>query len=259
LNSPQVAEPLLASIQIAYAQEMFNHGVLPDVIAGYSAGEVAAFFAAGVLSQEDALKAAVIRGSTLGRYTDTDSRMVAVARIPVRIVEEWLSEQSISVEIAAINAPDHLTLVGPRAAISACAVTLSQRGASISDVNVAGAWHSSAVRQAVIEVEAQLESLSFTRPDRPLYLSATGKQETNPEVLRHMLAAQIAQPVLWNQVVESWCEAGVKEFVEMGPGRVLLGLLRRCWPSHSDYQVTCVETPSGGTQPFRRLLTNLSI
>ncbi len=184
--------------------------------------------------------------------------MIAVARIPVQRVQDWIACQAITVEVAAVNAPDHLTIVGSRFEVNACAAGLVQQGASIAEVNVAGPWHSSAMCNAVDEVEVLFKSLTFSSPCRSLYLSATGKQETNPDSLRRMLAAQIAQPILWHPVIESWREVGVQNFVEMGPGRVLLGILRRCWSSHSEYQVTCVESPSGGTQPFRRLLTNLS-
>ncbi len=260
LMRPAVAEPLIAATQIAYAQCLQLAGIRPAMVGGYSAGEVAAFYAAGVLSRRDALRAAVVRGTVLEGFVDSATRMVNVSRIANHLTEDVIEElQSNSVsdiEIAAWNAPDSMTLVGSSTSIRNLSIELQAQGGIVSDVSVAGPWHTRRLAAASRQIRKQFAELTFQRPDCLLFLSATGSQETEPYRLTSGLAAQVAMPVLWQHVVEHFWLSGTRDVLELGPGRVLLGMLRRNWIDFSSYSVECVESAAGSIAPFKRLLAS---
>ncbi len=255
LAQPDVAELLIATMQISYASILMDAHLVPDMIAGYSAGEVGAYFASGVLTRDDALYAAAMRGKTLCKWTTDNSRMISVTRIAASRVEQILNQVEPSVEISAFNSDHHVSLVGEQAAISVVAKILAREGATISTIDVAGPWHSQSIVQAAREIEASLQTIPFTAPRVKLYLSATGQSEIDGQALRRHLAHQVALPVLWGSILSDWKKAGVTQLIEIGSGRHLQGILRTAWTDESAYQVECLETPSGKLTPLIRLLS----
>ncbi|MDX1928022.1 MAG: ACP S-malonyltransferase [Pirellulaceae bacterium] len=258
LRRPSVSEPLITAISISYVEVLRSLGLSPDFIAGYSAGEVAAFYAAGVLSLEDAIEIAVIRGQLFEEFTSSDGRMVTISGVSslavLEVVAE-LSSQGQQVYLAGQNAPRHTTLVGSEADVLKAEGILSRLGAEISQVNVSGKWHSIHLAAASKLLVEKLEKFAFNTPQAPLLTSASGDFRENPDDLMHDLSIGVSQPVLWQQIIDKLSTAGVRCFCECGAGRVLFGLMRWNNEQIHEYQSICVEDRGGGLKPLKRLAT----
>ena len=224
LRDPLVVEPLLTAVQLSRLRTL---GVGPDdLVAGYSAGETAALSAAGVLSERDALRAAVIRGQVLSLCADGDSRMVAVYGIPAaaaaKVVRGAFPEGEI--EIAGWNGPEHLTIVGRSRDVARAGALVRRAGAALADIDVAGPWHSRRARNAAREIHRRLQSVTFHRPVRPIYLCASGRLEDDPERIRDLYARGVAAPTRFGRILRHLASSGAEVLVDVGPGRVLYAL-----------------------------------
>ncbi len=226
LGCPDVAEPLLAATQIAYTNVLFSASRQPTWVAGYSAGEVAAFYAAGILTLKDALRCATIRGRVLAQYTSDATKMIAVSRLDQ---EQILNTCSPEIEIAAWNAPDAMTLVGPTQNITEAATRLTAQGGNVQYVDVHGPWHSQRMRTAAGEIHKQLLNVHFESPRCACLLSHCGRPEIDPLALRRGLAQQVALPIHWQNSLSQLWEMGSRHVIEVGTGRVLKGYIRRAW------------------------------
>lgn len=259
LRRPSVAEPLITAISISYVEVLRSMGLKPDFVAGYSAGEVAAFYAAGVLTLEDAIQVAITRGQLFEAFTNADSRMVTIAGVNADTVMEVLSEllsQGDPVYLAARNANRHTTIVGSENAVLRAEGMLSRLGAEISQVSVSGKWHSIHLVPASELLVEKLTKLTFSPPHTPLLTSASGGFRTCTSDLIHDLSVGVSQPVLWQQIIQKLATARVQSFYECGAGRVLFGLMRWNSDQISEYESICVEDRGGGLRPLKRLATN---
>lgn len=253
LNEPQIAEPLIAATECAYVQILQNAGIYPTVVAGYSAGEVAAYFSAGVLSLKDALLAATIRGRVLQRFQEEDTRMIAVQKVKRNIVEQCIASRA-DVCVAGYNAEEHTTLVGEKHLIGQVIRELRTYRSEIADVEISGPWHTPRVQSAVSQIEQALADIEFMKPQCQVYNSATGCAETEPSRLAHNLAKQVAVPVQWQSIVQHWWRRNVRQVWEIGAGQVLT-MLRRNWTDFRSYEALCLESSSGRAVALIRLLT----
>ena len=224
LMCPDVLEPAIVAFQLAYVLHLRGCRERPRVVAGYSLGELAALFAAGVLDMGDALRIAVLRGRSLRAVAEAgDWRMIGASGVG----DDYRTGNEVAV--AAWNAPGDLTVVGADPAVRREEQFLLRKGARISDIAAAGPWHCELARTAAIEIGRALRPFDFREPQVPVYLGSTGGCENRPEELRRLLAEQIAAPVRWREVAESLWAAGVRQTIEIGPGRTLTAFLRRNW------------------------------
>lgn len=206
LRRPSVAEPLIAAISISYVEVLRSMGLSPDFVAGYSAGEVAAFYAAGVLSLESAIDIAVLRGQLFEEFTSSDGRMVTIAGVSFDVVHDViasLAAQELPVYLAARNAARHTTIVGSESAVLRAEGLLAQLGAEISQVSVSGKWHSIHLTPASRVLVDKLEKYSFSPPQVPLLTSASGSFRESANDLVHDLSVGVSQPVLWQQIIHT--------------------------------------------------------
>jgi [acyl-carrier-protein] S-malonyltransferase len=262
LRQPNVLEPALTALAVSYVELLAGHGVRPDCVAGYSAGEVAALYAAGVVSLTDALRLAVRRGRALQEATTDAGRMVAVAQLPTTAVERVIAglRSRGHLAVAAWNAVDHTTIVGEEARIQEAARELRALGGVLTDVAVAGPWHCAWVAGAARRVQEAIADMEFRPPRVPVYTSATGEPEDCPERLRHGLAEQIARPVRWRPIVTDLLRLGVRHFVEVGAGRTLYGfLLREARATGIACRAHFVERENGRAPSASRLLSELEL
>ena len=256
LSRPSVAEPLITAISIGYVEALRSHGFHPDCVAGYSAGEVAAFYAAGVLSLEQAIEVAVIRGRLFEEYCSTESRMVTIAGVAIETVSDILGQLSASdpqVYIAAQNGLRHTTIVGDEQCVLAAEERLSRLGAEISQVNVGGKWHSIHLAPATEILVNKLSKQTFLPPACPILTSASAEFRSSPRDLIVDLSAGVSRPVMWRQIVKKLDEFGVNQFYECGSGRVLFGLMRWNEDQLGAYEAVCVEDRNYGLRPLKRL------
>ncbi len=257
LKRPIVAEPLITAISIGYIEALKSHGFAPDFVAGYSAGEVAAYYAAGILSLEDAIHVATARGMLFEEYCTSDSRMVTIAGVPFATVRETidsLSDKAHVVYLAARNASRHTTIVGTESAMLEAERQLSMQGAQISQVSVSGKWHSIHLAPASEILVDSLQKILFSPPTCPIVTCASAEFRIRPNDLIYDLAVGVSRPVQWQQIVQKLQAAGVNEFCECGSGRVLFGLMRWNEDQLQTYSSVCVEDRNGGLRPLRRLV-----
>jgi [acyl-carrier-protein] S-malonyltransferase len=230
LSRPLLLEPALTALALSHAALLEERGLAPDYVGGYSAGEVPAIHVAGVVGRHDALRLAVLRGRILERAASGPRvRMAALHGIPALLVEEivFKLQHRGLLAVAGWNAPDHLTLVGAEEVVMEAERRARGRGAMTAVVTVAGAWHSPAVAGAAAEAWAESLEIEFRAPILPLFLGSTGQVERDPARIRAGIAEQICQPVRWRETVEGLLRCGCTRFLELGPGGVLGGFLRR--------------------------------
>lgn len=257
LRRPSVAEPLITAISIGYIELLKSHGFAPHFVAGYSAGEVAAFYAAGILSLEDAIDVAVLRGQLFEQYCTNDSRMVTIAGVPFDTVIEVINrsaDEGNAIYLAAQNSSRHTTIVGDESPVLAAESLLSKLGAEISQVSVSGKWHSIHLAPASQILVDKLQKFEFLPPACPILTSASAEFRTRPEDLIHDLSVGVSQPVQWQQIIKQLNAVDANDFCECGSGRVLFGLMRWNEDQLGAYTSVCVEDRSGGLRPLNRMV-----
>ena len=195
--------------------------------AGLSLGEWTALHAAGVLTFEDALRVLDARGRFMQEACEqTEGGMVSVMGLPLDRVREIAA--TAGVEIANLNSDDQTVLSGPRKGIEQASNLATQAGAKRAIVlNVAGAFHSSLMAPAAARLEKLLAGVPLHAPSIPVISNVTGQPHGGPDDIRRDVVRQITSSVQWVSTVQWFRGAGVKEYVECGPGRVLTGLIKR--------------------------------
>ncbi|MCC6509576.1 MAG: ACP S-malonyltransferase [Pirellulaceae bacterium] len=256
LRRPEVLEPLLTSINMAYAHYLLEHGVEPDALAGYSAGEVAALNLAGVLTVEDALSVSVVRGKWLSLAVTERCKMVAVTHLTGQQIQDAIMQADMIgvVDIAGWNADDQLTIVGDIDNVLQMERQLIRLGGDITSLEVSGPWHSPSIQYLSDRIFADISKISFETPQRPIFTSLSGCRQDDPAVLRRHVSQQVAAPVLWKHILLELQSFGVTRFCELGSGRVLFGLVRRNFAGTQDYEVASAESHAAGISPWIKSL-----
>lgn len=238
LTQTDVLQPALVAVSIAYAELLRSSGQEPLAIAGHSLGEIAALYAAGVISLHDALRLGTERGRFMNEAAE--GGMAAIKDLPPETIEQLLGQVS-GVVIANYNAPGQTVVSGEVAGLDAVVPLVAAAGGSTVRLNVSGAWHSPLVQQAAEKFEAVLNSVEFGTPIYPLVLGATGEIAQDSEEIQAVMRKQIVSPVRWTKVTETLLGLGAEKFLEVGPGKVLRGLLRRNIPSSVKYDVAGID------------------
>lgn len=205
----------------------------PDMVAGHSLGEFSALVACGALDFEDALKIVRRRGELMQEAGDKNpGTMAAVIGMNDEIVERICKEatKQVGEEVvpANYNCPGQLVISGNVESIEKAVELLKGEGCRLAKIlPVGGAFHSSLMQPAYDGLKQSLEDLSISEPDCPIYSNYTAEPTTDPEEIRSNLLNQLMNPVLWTQTLENMNEHDAESFVEVGPGSVLQGLVKR--------------------------------
>ena len=199
-----------------------------DSVAGHSLGEYSALVAAGVLTFEDGLHAVVERGRLMSQAKKGGMLApLGVALEDVKEVVDLLKSEGI-IEVANYNAPGQFIISGEIEILDKAEKMLSERGAKkVVKLAVSGAFHSPLMEEAQKEMEKVLSKIDFSPPKVRFYANVTGDRVENPEEIRKNLVLQLTHPVRWIDIVESMVRDGDDRFVEIGPGKVLRGLIKR--------------------------------
>jgi [acyl-carrier-protein] S-malonyltransferase len=199
--------------------------------AGLSLGEWTALCVAGMVSFEDALRTLEARGRFMQEACEeTRGGMVSVIGLDARRIGEIC--QATGVEVANLNSPEQTVLSGPVEAIAGAENLAKQSGAKRTVIlNVAGAFHSRLMASAGRRLEDVLRDLRIEAGTRPVVANVTGTPHGAPAEVRREMVRQVTSPVQWVSCVEWFRRAGVTEYIELGPGRVLAGLIKRTDPS----------------------------
>jgi len=205
----------------------------PDMVAGHSLGEFSALVACDAVSFEDALKIVRKRGRLMQQAgTNSPGTMAAVIGMKDEVVEsvcEEAAQKTGKVVIPAnYNCPGQLVISGNEEAIDEAIVFLKEKGCRIAKkLPVSGAFHSTLMQPAYDGLKDSLEELEIGKPTCPIYQNYTGNPTTDIEEIRSNLLNQLLHPVKWTQTLLKMNEDGAGEFIEVGPGKVLRGLVKR--------------------------------
>lgn len=201
----------------------------PDMVAGHSLGELSALTAAGALSFEDGLKLVAARAMAMQKACEIKpSTMAAVLALPDEKVEEICESVPGIVVCANYNCPGQIVISGETEAIDAACEKLLEAGAKRAlKLKVGGAFHSPCMEPARAELAEAIARTEIHTPICPVYQNVDAQPHTDPEEIKANLVAQLTAPVRWTQTVKNMIADGATEFVEVGPGKVLQGLVAK--------------------------------
>lgn len=201
----------------------------PDMVAGHSLGEFSALVAAKALSFEDGLKLVYKRALAMQKACEINpSTMAAVLGLPDGKVEEVCQTIDDIVVPANYNCPGQVVISGTKEGIEEACNKMKEAGAKRAiTLQVGGAFHSPLMEPAKVELSAAIEATNFSTPICPIYQNVSTVGETNPETIKKNLIAQLTSPVKWTQSVENMIADGATDFMELGPGKVLQGLVAK--------------------------------
>lgn len=228
LRQTKVTQPAIF-IHSVIAARVMGDQFQPDMVAGHSLGEFSALVANGTLSFEDGLKLVMERAYAMQDACEAvPGTMAAILALADEKVEE-VCEQTPGVVVAAnYNCPGQLVISGEVEAVKAACENMTKAGAKRALLlNVGGAFHSPLMEPARERLAKAIEATTFNTPSCPIYQNATATPQQNIDEIRKNLIAQLTAPVRWTQSVEHMVEDGANTFTEVGPGKVLQGLVKK--------------------------------
>lgn len=227
LKATKVTQPavFLHSVVLAACYE----GFAPDMVAGHSLGEFSALAAAGALSFEDALRLVAIRANAMQKCCEAvPGSMAAVIGLPDADIERICAETDGIVLAANYNSDGQVVISGEKEAVAAACEKAKAAGAKRAlPLAVSGAFHSPLMEPARAELAEAIEKTDFHAPKCPVYQNVTAQAETDPEAIKANVLKQLTSPVRWSQSVKRMVADGAGYFMEIGPGNVLQGLVKR--------------------------------
>lgn len=226
LRQTKVTQPAIFLHSVILAKTM-GEEFDPSMVAGHSLGEFSALVAAGALSFEDGLRLVSARAQAMQKACEINpSTMAAVIALPDEKVEEICSTVDGTVVCANYNCPGQLVISGEVEAIDAACEKLLAAGAKRAlKLKVGGGFHSPCMEPARAELAEAIERTEFHTPAVPVYQNVDAKPHTDAAEIKANLVAQLTAPVRWTQSVQNMVADGADEFVEVGPGKVLQGLV----------------------------------
>jgi len=224
LKATKVTQPaiFLHSVLLAMDQPV------PDMVAGHSLGEFSALVAAGAMDFEDGLKLVFKRAMAMQKCCEsTPGAMAAVIALPDEIIEE-ICKGIPGVVPANFNSPGQVVISGEKEAVDKACQALKEAGAKRAlPLPVSGAFHSPLMEPARAELAKAIEETPFKMPVCPIYQNVTASPSTDPDQIKANLLKQLTSPVRWTATVRNMFADGATRFVELGPGTVLQGLVKR--------------------------------
>jgi len=235
LKQTKVTQPAIFLHAVILAKTL-GDSLQPDMVAGHSLGEFSALVANKTLSFEDALVLVSKRAMAMQKACEQNpSTMAAVLNLDDKIIEEICAEITKSGETvvaANYNCPGQLVISGTINGVNIACEKLKAAGAKRALVlPVGGAFHSPLMQPAAVELEAAIHATHFSQPICPVYQNVTANAVLNPDEIKKNLIAQLTAPVKWTQTVQQMVADGATQFIEVGPGKVLQGLVKKVSPA----------------------------
>jgi [acyl-carrier-protein] S-malonyltransferase len=228
LKETKVTQPAIFLHSVILAK-VLGASFQPEMVAGHSLGELSALVANGVLSFEDGLRLVSKRALAMQKACEiAPSTMAAVLGLEDHVVEETCLEIDGVVVAANYNCPGQLVISGEITAVEKACEILTEKGARRALLlPVGGAFHSPMMQPAREELAAAIKETTFSEPTCPVYQNVPANAVTSPEEIKENLIAQLTAPVKWTQCIQAMIADGGTEFIEVGPGKVLQGLMRK--------------------------------
>lgn len=228
LKQTKVTQPAIFLHSVILAKVLgskFN----PEMVAGHSLGEFSALVAAGAMAFEDGLSLVSARANAMQKACELQaSTMAAVLGLEDTVVEDICKEIEDIVVPANYNCPGQLVISGTISGVDQAAERLLEAGAKrVLKLNVGGAFHSPLMESARAELETAISQTSIQEPVCPVYQNIDAKPYRDPEFIKKNLIDQLTGPVRWTQIVQAMLRDGATTFIEVGPGKVLQGLVKK--------------------------------
>lgn len=229
LKQTKVTQPAIFLHSVILSQ-VLGESFKPDMVAGHSLGEFSALVANKTLSFEDGLRLVYKRALAMQKACEANpSTMAAILGLDDKTTEDTLKTITDEVVVAAnYNCPGQLVISGSNKGIEIACEKLKAAGAKRAmPLKVGGAFHSPLMEPARVELAEAIHSTKFNTPICPVYQNVDAKPQTNPEVIKKNLIDQLTSPVRWTQIMENMVADNATSFVEVGPGTVLQGLVKK--------------------------------
>jgi len=227
-------QPAVTTVNLACLAVIQKEGIDYDLCAGHSLGEYSALNAVGVVSGEDTIRLVYKRGELMHREsTQNKGAMHAIIGLPIAEVDRLVAEvqpQGV-VSVANHNSELQIVITGSPEPVEKVSALAAEKGARAIPLKVSGAWHSELIKGAEPEFKAVLAQISFNPPEKSIILNVSGDVSTAADEIKDIMGRQLCSPVKWYDSMGKLIEAEVETFVEVGPGRVLAGLLKKILPS----------------------------
>jgi [acyl-carrier-protein] S-malonyltransferase len=228
LKQTKVTQPAIflhSTILAAHLADSFK----PEMVAGHSLGEFSALTTIMALSFEDGLVLVSKRAHAMQKACEaTPSSMAAIIGLDDKVVEETCAEINEIVVPANYNCPGQIVISGSTEGVEKAIEILKAKGAKMAvKLAVGGAFHSPLMESARVELEEAIHNTQFQKPVCPVYQNVTGRPSSDPDEIKANLVAQLTSPVRWTQTVRNMISDGAASFTEVGPGKVLQGLIKK--------------------------------
>lgn len=233
-------QPAVTAVNLACLAAIERAGIQCHFSAGHSLGEYGALKSAGVVSMADTLRLVLKRGQLMHRESQQHKgAMSAIVGMDIDAVNELVqADQSPgTVSVANHNSKEQIVITGSPEAVSAISQAAKSSGARAIPLKVSGAWHSKLIKEAEEEFAAFLETIDFSSPTHRVIHNVTADSCQKAPEIRQLMARQLCSPVRWYDTVCRLMAENVDTFIEVGPGRVLAGLLKKIVPPEYDHRI----------------------
>ena len=250
-------QPAVTAVNLACLAVMEKEGVQPAVSAGHSLGEYSALRTASVISSEDTLKLVFKRGQLMHREaTKNQGAMHAILGLDIETVQEIVdrAKEKGIVAVANHNTAQQIVTTGAPEAVEFASALASEKGAKAIPLKVSGAWHSELIRGAEDDFSACLKDITFQAPKTPVIFNVTADFESDPDAIPTLMTTQLCSPVRWYDSMCKLQEEGIEIFAEVGPKRVLTGMLRKIIPESYEHQSFNVDSMKGLEKFFKAVM-----
>ena len=226
-------QPAVTAVNLACLAVIEKENVEFHYCAGHSLGEYSALSAAGVHSNEDTVRLVFKRGELMHREAiRNQGSMHAIVGLPIENVADMVAEVQKDglVSVANHNTELQIVITGAPEAVEKVSSLAIAQGAKSVPLKVSGAWHSELIKGAEEEFKAYLDTTDFNTPERSILFNVTADSANDPDEIKDIMGRQLCSPVRWYDTINKLMEKNVEVFVEVGPGRVLAGLLKKILP-----------------------------
>jgi [acyl-carrier-protein] S-malonyltransferase len=226
-------QPAITAVNLACLAAIKKENIQFQYCAGHSLGEYSALCAAGINSPEDSIRLVFKRGELMHREsTRTRGAMHAIIGLSIDEVSELVAavRQQDVVSVANHNTASQIVVTGTPEAVDRVSALAVEKGAKSVPLKVSGAWHSELIKGAEEEFKEYLETTAFKAPQASVFFNVTADCAEKPDEIRAIMARQFCSPVRWYDAMCRLAEENVAVFVELGPGKVLAGLLKKILP-----------------------------
>lgn len=223
-------QPAVTTVNLAFLRILSKNEFGAQFFAGHSLGEFSALCAAGTISEEDTLRLVNQRGQLMHRESQKyKGAMSAILKLTIETVEEVVrvATETGPVSVANHNTAQQIVITGAPPAVTRAAQLAQEAGGRAIGLNVSGAWHSELIRGAEAEFIEALQSVPFAPPQNPVIHNVSAETAQTPDDMRTAMGQQLCSPVKWFESMQNLLAAGTAHFVEVGPGKVLTGMMKK--------------------------------